>query len=225
MIHTVRFTFDDRPLDVPLARVVALGYTGRDRAVVQEHVDELAELGVAPPPRIPMAYPVMPTLVTPSPDVAVLGYDATPEIEVALLRHDGTTFLTVASDHTDRVIERTSVARSKNACPKIVGPQLWRVDDLRDGWDDVELTSRCNGVVLQRGTLAGLLPLDALLEAAASFAPFEDGTLTFSGTVPTSATPPRKDGVTIELTLHDPASDRTMRHGYTVHVLEEFGVS
>lgn len=222
MIETVRFTLDGRALDVPLEQVVALGYTGRDRVAVQEHVDELAEMGVAPPPRIPMAYPVMPTLVTPSRHIAVLGYDSTPEIEIALLRHDGRDYLTVASDHTDRRIEASSVPRSKNACPKCVAPELWRVEDVLERWDDLELVARCGGTVLQRGTLAALLPYRALLDEASDHVRVADGTLLLSGTVPTLAAPPREDGATIELALRDPRGERTLLHAYTVHVLEEF---
>lgn len=221
MISKVEFSLDGRPVHAGLAKVIALGYTGRDRKVVQEHVDELEEIGIAPPPRIPMLYPVMPTLVTTSSDVAVLGTDTTPEIEVALLRHDGVDYVTVASDQTDRRIEATSVPQSKNACPKIVGAELWRVDEVREAWDEMELTSRCDGKVLQKGTLAGLLTFEDLLAFANEHDEVRDGTLLLSGTVPTRATPPKGDA-TIELELHDPRSGRTIRHSYTVHVLEEY---
>jgi hypothetical protein len=33
---------------------VVAGYTGRDAAAVQHHIDELAAIGVAPPPSVPM---------------------------------------------------------------------------------------------------------------------------------------------------------------------------
>lgn len=221
MISTLTLSSDGSRINAELSKVLALGYTGRDRAVVQEHVNELAEMGIAPPPRIPMLYPVMPTLVTTSPDIAVLGADSTPEIEVAVMRIDGEDYVTVASDQTDRRIEATSVPQSKNACPKLVATEAWRVRDVREHWDELTLTSRCAGVVLQEGTLAGLLPFDDLVAFADQHAGVGDGTLFLSGTVPTLAAPPKGDA-TIELELHDPRGGRTIRHAYTVHVMDEY---
>lgn len=37
-------------------RCIVAGYTGRDEAKVQHHIDELAAIGVAPPPQVPMLY-------------------------------------------------------------------------------------------------------------------------------------------------------------------------
>lgn len=221
MIQTVEFVSNDRPRPVHLQRVLALGYTGRDPVKVQEHVDELSAMGITPPPHVPMLYPVMPTLVTTSPDVAVLGTDSTPEIEIAIVRIGSEDYLTVTSDQTDRHLEATSVAQSKNVCPKPVGRELWRVADVESHWDDLRLTARSGDTLLQDGTLAGLRPYRDLVAFAEAHAAVEPGTLLLSGTVPTLARPP-KSGATIELTLHDPVRGRTLHHAYTVHVMHEF---
>ena len=47
----------------PEAFVIA-GYTGRDRASVQKHIDELAHEGIAPPPEVPMWYEMPPAILT-----------------------------------------------------------------------------------------------------------------------------------------------------------------
>lgn len=219
-ITSVDFTVYGRPIRVGLVKALAAGFTGRNRQAVKTHVDELAELGVAPPPSIPMLYPVMPTLVTTSSEIAVLGPDTTPEVEVAIVRVEGADYLTVASDHTDRLVEASSVARSKNACPKIVGSELWPVRDVLDHWDGLQLASRCQGKTLQEGLLVDLLPLPELLAFVDEIAPLVDGSLLLSGTVPTTDTPP-KSSVPIELELRDAERGVSIRHAYTVHVMEE----
>lgn len=220
MISQVELSLDGAPMQVSLRQVLAAGYTGRERSLVQEHIDELAELGIAPPPGVPMLYPVMPTLVTTSRDIAVFGPHTTPEIEVAIVRVDGEDYVTVASDQTDRRMEVASVPQSKNACPKIIGRDIWRVQDVLAGWDDLELTARCNGVVLQNGKLASMMSCEELIALAQEYTDMSDGTLLMSGTVPTLATPPVEG--TIELVLHDPSTGRTIEHAYSVHVLREF---
>lgn len=206
---------------VKLDSVVAAGYTGRDQRLVQEHVRELEEQGIAPPPHIPMLYPVMPTLVTNSDTIAVLGEDSTPEIEVAIIDLAGELYVTVASDHTDRKIEATSVPQSKNACPKIVGKRLWPLDEVLPHWDSLELSSSCAGRLLQKGTLQMLLPLDELLEFADVHAGRRHNRMILSGTVPTLEVPARQ-GAKIELELHDPVREQSLEHEYTVHVMKEF---
>src|SRR5437588_13011976 len=45
-------------LSIDVEQVLLSGYTGRDRAHVLEHIQELERLGIAPPPRVPMVYEV-----------------------------------------------------------------------------------------------------------------------------------------------------------------------
>ncbi len=102
MIQSIEFLFQEKKVVVPVTSVLAAGYTGRDQQHVQEHVTELEEQGIAPPPHIPMLYPVMPTLLSNSENIAVLGPNSTPEIEVAIVEFEGERYVTVASDQTDR---------------------------------------------------------------------------------------------------------------------------
>lgn len=221
MAQLLFFHVDDKTIEVPVDQVLAAGYTGRDQAHVQEHVRELEEQGIAPPPHIPMLYPVMPTLLTNSREISVLGTDSTPEVEVALIEVGGETFVTVASDQTDRRIEAASVPQSKNACPKIVGVEAWRLEDVLPHWDRLELRSSHDGQVLQQGTLGMLLPLNDIREFVNKHAGAADRRVILSGTVPTQAVPP-KEGATVVLELMDPVKGRSIRHEYAVRVMSEF---
>ncbi|MEO1265398.1 MAG: DUF2848 family protein, partial [Pseudomonadota bacterium] len=53
--------------------LVLAGWTGRDAAKVQEHIDELAEHGVAPPSRTPMFYRTSADLIGQSETLQALG--------------------------------------------------------------------------------------------------------------------------------------------------------
>lgn len=72
MARILAFDVDDDRLDVVLTRAVAAGYTGRNRDAVNHHIEELKQLGVAPPPRVPMLYPLIPSLVTNDSEISVL---------------------------------------------------------------------------------------------------------------------------------------------------------
>lgn len=140
---------------------VVAGYTGRDTAAVQHHIDELAAIGVAPPPEVPMFYPVDAEAVNsdaeyPDPPEAL----TSGEIEPVYIRHAGVYYLGVGSDHTDRDLERTDVGDSKRACPKPVGRTVVRVGSASDlaALDLDPAVARCvvDGVAYQEGRLDGL---------------------------------------------------------------------
>jgi hypothetical protein len=213
---------DGGALTAALSRTVAAGFTGADKAAIQAHVDELAEQGIAPPPHIPMLFPVLPTLVTNSDEIAVVGTDTTPEIEVALFQVDGTAWITVASDQTDRVVEAQSITLSKNICPKVVGRTVWPLDEVLDHWNDLRLTSRCNGTVLQDGPLSLMARADEILAFVDQHdGPEREGRLVLSGTIPTDAVPPKGEAV-IEIELNDPVRGRRIAHSYRLRVLSEY---
>lgn len=223
MFTTLQFRLPDGSLlPFEVRRALAAGVTGRDREKALAHIARMRQLGVKPPPHVPMLYPLMPTLVTNASDIGVVGPDSTPEIEVVMFRAGGTDYITVGSDHTDRRIEATSSVQGKNSCPKIVGTAAWPVTRVRDHWDALLLRSRCGETVLQEGNIDRLLHYDDLMTfVAEQDGDGHEGRLLFSGTVPILATPPKAD-VTITLQLIDPIADAMIEHRYTVHVLAEF---
>jgi hypothetical protein len=218
MSPRLAFDVNDDRLEFVLTRAIAAGYTGRNRVAVDHHVEELKQLGIAPPPRVPMLYPLIPSLVTNEPEIWVLGRDTTPEVEIALLRFGGVDYVTVASDHTDRVLERRSIPRAKNACAKVLGTRLWRLEEIADHWDALRLRSTCAGTVLQDGAASELLDNGALAALVESEIGDREGTVILGGTTKTLAAP-SIDEPRIELSLVDPVTGREIRHAYQVRVL------
>ena len=70
-----------RPLTVSVSQVLLAGYTGRDREKVLEHIRELEELGVAPPPRVPIVYVVEADLLSTEPRIRASGPETSGEVE------------------------------------------------------------------------------------------------------------------------------------------------
>lgn len=199
-------------------RLVVAGWTGRDRAAVDHHIEELAAIGVPAPSTVPLYYQCAPSLLTQEEHIQVLGTQTSGEAEPFVLRHEGTTWLGLASDHTDRALEAHSVAASKQICAKPAAKTLWSFDEVAPHLDQLELRSWIkedgNWVAYQDGTLASILPLVQLMEGAA----LADGTALLCGTLP--AIGGVRPAATFKMSLTDPVRDRSMEAQYQTASLE-----
>lgn len=165
--------------------VVLAGYTGRDQEAVRRHVEELAAHGVPAPERVPAFYRVSPDRVIAAERIHVLGPETSGEGEFLIFRWEGELWIGVGSDHTDRALERESVTKSKELCPKVVSPRAWRLAAVRDRWERVTLRSFADGRAYQEGPAAALLdPEDIYAMALDRSGGHGDGLLVFSGTLP-----------------------------------------
>jgi Protein of unknown function (DUF2848) len=223
VIREISFAVGDSSwITVGLQRALGAGFTGRGGKNIKEHLAELREIGVEPPAHIPMLFPVMPTLVTNAADIAVLGLDTTPEVEFALFRSGGIDYVTVGSDHTDRVLERTHFLGSKNLCPMVTSRQAWRLDTVRSRWDRLVLRSRSGNKLMQEAALEEFMPPEELLAFVAKHDGAEhEGRIVFSGTIPTHGKWP-VGRTTIDIELFDPKTNRSLAHSYTVHPMKAF---
>jgi hypothetical protein len=149
-------------------QIVVAGFTGRDAASVEAHIAELARLGVPRPDAVPAFFDVPSSLLRIAPAaVAVDAPQTSGEAEPVLVRlASGERFVGVGSDHTDRDLERTSLAGSKLACPKVVGAELWPLAEVEAHWDELELVGETGpeAALYQRSTLADLKRPDDILE-------------------------------------------------------------
>lgn len=202
--------------------LVLAGWAGRDQAAVEAHIRELEALGTPRPSRTPVFYRVSSTLLTTGHAIEVVGNETSGEVEfVLVVRADGV-WVGLGSDHTDRGLERTSVALAKQVCAKVVAPALWRLDDVIDRWDELELRSWAHRndarEPYQDGLLAAILPPKDLLSMYGDFAsPLVAGSALFSGTLPTLHEIAPADAFEIE--LFDPARKRRLHHRYRIDVL------
>ncbi len=132
MSQTLKFRLPDGgEREITVRYALNAGYAGRDTEQVQHHVDELAELGVPAPSRIPTLYPLSATLVS-RPEVVQVPHERTSgEAEWALVVGDGPDdlLLTAACDHTDRALEVHGVAWSKQSAPDVLGDVAWPMAD------------------------------------------------------------------------------------------------
>jgi hypothetical protein len=212
---------DNGTLDPAATRqLVIAGWTGRDAARVEAHVRELEVEGIPRPPRTPMYYQLAPSLLTTDDAITVIGGATSGEVECLLVSRDDGVWVGLASDHTDRALERTSVAKSKQVCRKPAARTLWRFDEVAPHWDQLELRSfiDVDGVrtPYQDGTAVAMHPPAKLIaDLAALGTAFAPGTAMFCGTLATRFA--IRSSSRFEMELHDPVLGRTIRHAYDIH--------
>lgn len=199
-------------LDCTPDRLIVAGWTGRDRAAVDHHIEELAAIGVPAPSTVPLYYQCAPALLTQEPEIQVLGHETSGEAEPFLMRMDGLLWIGLASDHTDRALETLSVAASKQICAKPVADRLWSLDDIEPRLDKLVLKSWIleNGdwTAYQEGTLSSILPLRQLITGAE----LVDGSAMLCGTLPAiGGVRPASD---FRMSLIDPERDQAIDWRY-----------
>lgn len=174
------------PDEVDGARLVVAGYTGANQDEVRKHVDELAALGIAPPPDVPMFYPLDGDLLTFEHVVEVDGPETSGEVEPVLIVRGDDVLLTLGSDHTDRRIETVSVPDSKAACVKPLADQAiaTSLDEIARLWAGITVTCRVDGQEYQSGTLDALLPLPRVLQTMRARGITDTDVVVLGGTLP-----------------------------------------
>lgn len=210
-------------LDVSdIDHLVLAGWAGRNQAAVEAHIRELEALGTARPSRTPVFYRVASSLLTTADAIQVVANETSGEVEFVLVPRGDGIWVGLGSDHTDRGLERHSVALSKQLCAKAVAPVLWRLDDVIEYWDEIELRSWTyrdgKREAYQAGTVAQILAPITLLELYSDFAgPLVEGGMLFSGTLPTLHEIAPADA--FEMELFDRRLDRRIHHRYRIDVL------
>jgi hypothetical protein len=212
------------PLAFEPRRLLIAGYTGRDQAAVARHIAELREHGIPAPERTPALYALAPDRVSTAERVSVVGDQTSGEAEFVLVYAGGQLYVGVGSDHTDRALERQSVARSKQVCPKPISARLWRWADVRDGWDGCQLQSwigEGDGAPYQRGSVTELMAPDAVLAMVRErIGDALEGSVVYCGTLPLLGGEFRFER-RFQGALVDPVRERELRCAYTIDVVDD----
>lgn len=198
--------------------LVVAGWTGRDIAKVQEHIEELAHLGVKPPATVPCYYRVSLDLLTIEPAFQVLGKDSSGEAEPVLISLQDGLWVGLGSDHTDRLVESYSVNVSKQICRKPLATTVWPFAEVAPHWDELVLRSHIleddKWILYQEGKLSAIRPPQEIMmrydNSKAGIIPV--GTAMLCGTLAAKGGIRPSSGWRIE--LDDPVLQRSISHTY-----------
>jgi Protein of unknown function (DUF2848) len=211
--------------NVPLHHLVIAGWTGRDRAALEQHIAELEALGVKRPATVPIFYRASASRVTIDDGIEVLGETSSGEAEFVLLKHDGRLWVGAGSDHTDREVERYGVSVSKQMCDKPLAGEFWRYEDVAPHWQRLVLRSyicqQGERTLYQEGPVTAMLDPLTLVEQFAINAQLEEATVMFCGTL--AARGGIRPSPVFEFELEDPVLARNIHHRYRVRSLPVLG--
>jgi hypothetical protein len=207
----------------PVAAVLNAGWAGRDCAAVAAHVEEMRALGVPAPERVPIVFPVAAAMLTQGDRIQIYSPESSGEVEYALVAARERAVLTVASDHTDRKVEATSIELSKQICPNVLARTAWDYEEVAPHADDLVLRAwvRTDGLwrPYQEAPLAALLPPAYWLARLAGRLPAGRAVVLLSGTVPTLGGAVRY-GDGFRMRLEDPRLGRSIVHEYDTTLVE-----
>ena len=209
-------------VSVEIEDLVIAGWTGRDVAALNDHIEELKAIGVQPPSTVPLYYRVAASLLTQAETVQVLGDDTSGEAEPVLVGTPDRLWVTVGADHTDRKLESYGVAPSKQVCAKVIGRTAWRFEEVEPHWDRLVLrsfiTEGGKKVLYQEGPLARIRPPRELVAGwREGDKRLPAGTAMFCGTLP--ALGAIRSSSRFEMEIEDPVLARKLVHAYDVEAL------
>jgi hypothetical protein len=208
-------TLGGQQTEVSIRTAIVAGWTGRDRAAVEEHMAELEALGVPRPSSAPVFYRVSASRVTTEGEIESTAASSG-EVEAVLLRHDGRLYAGVGSDHTDREVETYGVAVAKQMCDKPIASELWPYEQVAPHWDRLTLRSWTDDETLyQEEALGALLHPDDLLQLAEPA--LTEGTVMFCGT--SAAIGGIRPANTFRYQLADPVLGRSLDSRYEMRPL------
>ncbi|HWG71628.1 MAG TPA: DUF2848 domain-containing protein [Steroidobacteraceae bacterium] len=202
-----------------LRHAVIAGWTGRDRAAVETHIEELAALGVKRPASVPVFYRTSAARVTTANRIEVLGNHSSGEVEFVLLQHAGELWLGVGSDHTDRNVESYDVGVSKQMCEKPVGVLWWALSEVAAHWDKLILRAYAGHerTLYQEGSVTAMLEPTDLIARYTGDAILPENTMMFCGTL--AALGGVRPSSHFAFELEDPVLGRKIRHEYSIDSL------
>jgi hypothetical protein len=205
----------DQVTVAPQTLIVA-GWTGRDEAALNHHIEELAAIGVPRPSSVPVFYRNAVNNVMQTERLEVLGPDTSGEVEpVVVVLGDGM-WIGLGSDHTDRKAETMGIALSKQLCGKVMGSALWRFDEISAHWDRIVIRAHATiggtRMLYQEGPLAAMRHPDDLIAHYGK--PLTPNTIMFCGTL--GAKGGIRPASRFEIELEDPVLKRRMAHAYDV---------
>lgn len=229
MTNGVKLTFDmvresgTSEQSITFDRLFVAGWTGRDKAKMEEHIVELGALGVKRPGSVPVFYRVSVDRLSRRGTIQAPGDTSSGEVEFVLVGIGDDVWVGVGSDHTDREVETYGITVSKQMCDKPLAGTLWPMAEVAPHWDQLELRSyaveKGKRRLYQEGPVASMLSPDDLVAKlrATEGTPFQSGDVMMGGTM--LAIGGIKSAERFEFELIDPVLGRKISHVYDIETL------
>lgn len=210
----------EKVIDFIPVHMINAGYTGRDQAAVQAHIDELKEEGIPAPDKTPVYFTKFEERITQENSFEVLDEtDHSGEAEFALLFDNGEVYVGTGSDHTDRKLETVDIPKAKQVYPNTVSRDLWKLSDVVDHWDDIIIRSwiKVDGVrtLFQEAALTAMLDANDIIDRVKKLLVDPENTqglVVYSGTV--ASIIKSEYSPYFEVELEDPVLGRKLRNYY-----------
>src|SRR3954470_9423144 len=97
-------------IEVEPRSLIIAGWTGRDEAALNHHIEELAAIGVPRPSSVPVFYRNGVSNIVQVSRLEVLGPDTSGEVEPVIVALTDGLWIGLGSDHTDRKAETMGIA-------------------------------------------------------------------------------------------------------------------
>jgi len=205
-------------ISIAVEQAVIAGWTGRDTAKMEEHIQELEKLGVTRPTTTPLFYRVAAARLTLADAIEASGGQSSGEVEFVLLQDSNSLYVGVGSDHTDRETETYGVTVSKQMCDKPVSSEVWPYAEVAGHWDELLIrswaTSNGSRRLYQEGSVTAMRAPDDLIRRYSDSRALAPGTVMFGGTLPAigGVAPAER----FEYELVDPVLERRISCGYDI---------
>jgi len=208
--------------------VAAGGYCSRDQKGALAHIEELKAIGVPAPSKIPIIFWFEPSRVITDNILYVVGDKTSGEVEFFFARDEkGEAYITVSSDHTDRDLETISIPKAKQVCSKVIAKECWKLEEIRDHWDEIIISSTIQNEpgaqeeLYQKGPLGEIIEPEKLEEIVKEDCPIPGAKIAYF-----SGTHPLLSGETIyarhfSMKMEDPVLNREISHSYKIVFLPE----
>jgi len=199
------------------------GYTGRDPEKAWQHINELRDLGVPPPPAIPTIYRVGLDRLVFEKTIEVQGGKSSGEVEFVLLVDKNNIYVTIGSDHTDRELEKLDIPKAKQISNKVCPNHFWEYSTVRERWDSITIQcwAKRNGekVLYQSGNVSQILSPEKILAEVRERVPQPLGNyMVFSGTM--AGIDGLYESSHYWLRMTDPVMKRNIEFDYAVEAIE-----
>ncbi|WP_243008973.1 DUF2848 family protein [Clostridium sp. AM58-1XD] len=218
---------ENQEIHVRPKAVFCIGDSGRTAEGREAHLTELEKNGIKrmckgdPPMEF---FPVSPILLTQEKSIDVLGEHTTGEVEYVLFYWKNELYITLGSDHADRILEAIHSSFSKQICAKPVADVAWKYSDISSHWDRICLELKVikdgSECFAQIGAVAFLSSIDVIIdEIKKRGLPHEDGCFYFSGTILLENSM-FHFGEACLLRMTDPVLNREIEWEYKVNIMK-----